>query len=143
MPAAARLCLLLAACVCCVIECSAISRIYPLFFEFTTTCPCPLDLGLWGVPLNHFRTVTTVRSDLFLAARAWIYSAPEPLFSLLLSLKIDGLSKGKMRARGGATRREPRRHRSCILYCLTPRDLGIFSRPRDPGVDIQSIIVYE
>ena len=88
--AAARLCLLLAACVCCVIECSAISRIYPLFFEFTTTCPCPLDLGLWGVPLNHFRTVRSIRSDLFLAARAWIYFEPEPPFSLVLVRPILG-----------------------------------------------------
>ena len=37
------------------------------------------------MPLNHFRTVTTVRSDLFLAAWAWIYFEPEPPFSLLLT----------------------------------------------------------
>ena len=42
------------------------------------------------MPLNHFRTVTTVRSDLFLAARAWIYFEPEPPFSLLLIVLEDG-----------------------------------------------------
>ena len=41
-------------------------------------------LGLWGVPLNHFRTGRSIRSNLFLAARAWTYFEPEPLFSLLL-----------------------------------------------------------
>ena len=43
------------------------------------------SFGTSSVPLNHFRSVRSIRSDLFLAARAWIYFAPEPLFSLLLT----------------------------------------------------------
>ena len=44
------------------------------------------------MPLNHFRSVRSIRSDLFLAARAWIYFEPEPPFSLLLVLCLGDIN---------------------------------------------------